>query len=267
MAAKALAGKSALITGSVSPQGLGYGILRALAAAGANVGMHGIGTSDELQHAAHTISNEFGVKVAHSNADLRKPAAIREMMGDMHEQLSGVDILVNNAGIQYVSAVHEFPEDKWDDIIAVCLSSAFHTTKAALPTMLERKWGRIINTGSMHSLVASPYKSAYNAAKHGIAGFTKTVALETAKGTGVTCNAICPGYMFTALVQNQLEDTARIRGISKEEVVEKVLLADQPSKEFVSVDDVGQFAVFLCSDAARQMTGACLSMDGGWTAR
>lgn len=246
--------------------GLGYGILTALASAGCNVGMHGIMETAQIRDQARQVGKEFGVKTACSTADLRKPAEIREMMASMDHKFGGIDILINNAGIQFVSPVQDFPEDKWDDIMAVCLSSAFHATKAALPYMLEQNWGRIINTGSMHSLVASPYKSAYNAAKHGIAGFTKTVALETAQ-SGVTCNAICPGYMLTELVEKQLETQAQLRNISRDEVVNKVLLADQPSKRFVEVNEVAAFVTFLCSDNARSVTGSMLSCDGGWTAR
>ncbi|EIE26165.1 3-hydroxybutyrate dehydrogenase [Coccomyxa subellipsoidea C-169] len=263
--AASLKGRVALITGST--QGIGLGMLQGLARAGADVVMHGLVTPEQARQKQAEIEGEYGVKCGHSAANVMKPAEIREMIQRVQQDFGRLDILVNNVGIQYVSPVHTFPEDKWDAIIAVCLSSAFHSTKAALPAMLEAKWGRIINTGSMHALVASPYKSAYNAAKHGIAGFTKTVALETAQAGNVTCNAICPGYVLTDLIRNQLEDTAKARGIPKEKVVTDVLLADQPTKRFVKVEEIAALVRHLCSDDAASITGACLSIDGGWTAR
>lgn len=196
---------------------------------------------------------------------LRKPC--RDMVAKVHQDFGMLDILLNNVGIQYVAPVHEFPDDKWDAMIAITLSSAFHTTKAALPRMIEQEWGRIINTGSMHALVASPYKSAYNAAKHGIAGLTKTVGLEMAQKGNITCNAICPGYVLTDLIRNQLENTAKARGIPKEQVINDVLLADQPTKRFVTVEEIAGLVRHLCSDDARSITGTCISIDGGWTAR
>jgi len=228
--------------------------------------MHGFGDKDALTKIQKDTASEHGVKVELSGADLRRPEQIRDMVKSVHDSFGRLDILVNNAGIQFVSPVQDFPEDKWDDIIAVCLNSAFHATKAAVPYMLDQGWGRIINTGSMHALVASPYKSAYNAAKHGIAGFTKTVALELAR-SNITCNAICPGYVFTDLVRNQLEDTARARGMPKEEVIEKVLLADQPTKQFVKPEDLAALVLHLCGPHSSSFTGACISVDGGWTAR
>ncbi|KAK9825658.1 hypothetical protein WJX81_006317 [Elliptochloris bilobata] len=260
-----LKGRVALITGST--QGIGLGMLRGLAQAGADVVMHGLAKPEELQAKVTAVEDEFGVKVGHSDANVMKPAEIREMIRSVQRDFGRLDILVNNVGIQHVAPVHEFPDDKWDAIIAVCLSSAFHTTKAALPAMLASGWGRIINTGSMHALVASPYKSAYNAAKHGIAGLTKTVALETAREEQVTCNAICPGYVLTDLVRNQLEDTSRARGIPVDKVISDVLLADQPTKRFVRVEEIAALVRHLCSDDAASITGACLSIDGGWTAR
>ncbi|KAK9807872.1 hypothetical protein WJX72_011754 [[Myrmecia] bisecta] len=259
-----LSGRVALITGS--SQGIGLGMLRGLAQAGADVVMHGLAPEQELKHKCREVEKEFGVKTAQSACNVMKPQEIRDMIKMVHNEFGRLDILVNNVGIQHVSPVHDFPEDKWDAIIAVCLSSAFHTTKAALPFMMDQQWGRIINTGSMHALVASPYKSAYNAAKHGIAGFTKTVALEMAQ-KGVTCNAICPGYVLTDLINNQLDATAKARGIPREKVITDVLLADQPTKRFVKVEEVAALVRHLCSDDAASITGACLSIDGGWTAR
>ncbi|KAF6263895.1 hypothetical protein COO60DRAFT_1282023 [Scenedesmus sp. NREL 46B-D3] len=264
MAAGMLAGKAALVTGSTS--GIGLAMARALAGAGADVALHGFGTPETIHGLQNELQNNHGIQTTYSDADLRKPPLIRDMVKQVHDKFGRIDILVNNAGIQFVSPVQDFPEDKWDDIIAVCLSSAFHTTKAALPYMLDQGWGRIVNTGSMHALVASPFKSAYNAAKHGIAGFTKTVALELAQ-KNVTCNAICPGYVLTDLVRNQLEDTARIRGMTVEQVVEKVLLADQPTKQFVKPEDLAAMVLHLCGPHSASITGACLSVDGGWTCR
>lgn len=263
-AAGMLAGKVALVTGSTS--GIGLAMARALASAGAHVGLHGFGDPSAITALREELSSTHNVRTTYSNADLRQPALIRDMVGSVAAELGRLDVLVNNAGIQFVSPVQDFPEDKWDDIIAVCLSSTFHATKAAVPHMLERGWGRIINTGSMHALVASPFKSAYNAAKHGVAGFTKTVALELAT-KNVTCNAICPGYVLTDLVRNQLEDTARVRGMTVPEVVDKVLLADQPTKAFVKPEDLAAMVLHLCGPHSGSITGACISVDGGWTAR
>lgn len=259
-----LAGKVALVTGST--QGIGLGILRALAGAGADVVMHGLIPADKARSATAALSDEFGVRVGFSGADVSKPAECAAMVQGVEAQFSRLDILANNAGIQHVAPVVDFPEDKWDAILQVCLSAPFHATKAALPGMVARGWGRVINTGSMHALVASPFKSAYNAAKHGVAGFTKTAALEMAR-TGVTVNAVCPGYVLTELIEKQIGDQARARGIPPERVVEDVLLADQPTKRFVTPAEVGALVAFLCGDAAGSITGACLSVDGGWTAR
>ncbi|MGY6644900.1 MAG: 3-hydroxybutyrate dehydrogenase [Salinarimonas sp.] len=259
-----LAGKTALVTGGTS--GIGLAIARALAAEGADVVINGLGDPQENAQIADDIAQNCKVKSYTSPADMCDPDAIAAMMAEAKEKLGTIDILVNNAGIQYVSAVEEFPIEKWDQIIAINLSSAFHTIRLAVPGMKEKGWGRIINTASAHSLVASPYKAAYVAAKHGLAGLTKTVALETAQA-GVTVNCISPGYVWTPLVENQIPDTMKARGLSKEQVIEDVLLKAQPTKQFVTVDQIGAMAVFLCSDAASQITGANLSVDGGWTAQ
>ena len=258
-----LEGKTALVTGSTS--GIGLAIARALAAEGANVALNGLGDAKANAATAAELAQTHGVKTLHSPADMSKPDEIEAMMREAHETFGGVDILVNNAGIQFVSPVEEFPVEKWNQIIAINLSSAFHTIRLALPGMKERGWGRVINLASAHSLVASPFKSAYVAAKHGIAGLTKTIALETAE-KGVTVNAISPGYVWTPLVENQIPDTMKARGLSREQVIQDVLLKAQPTKQFVTVDQLGALAVFLCSDAASQITGANISMDGGWTA-
>lgn len=207
-----------------------------------------------------------GGKAAHHGADMARPAEIRSLIAHAAERFGAPDILINNAGIQHVAAVDEFPEERWDAVLAIILSSAFHATKAALPGMKAKGWGRIINTGSMHSLVASPYKSAYNAAKHGLAGLTKTVALEVAT-QGITVNCICPGYVWTPLVENQIPATMQARGMTYDEVVSQVLLDKQPQKQFVQVEQLAALALFLCGDAASAMTGANLSVDGGWTAQ
>lgn len=259
-----LKGKTALITGSTSGIGLGYA--RALAAEGANVMINGFGDAAEIAGHVEELIQIGNAGALHSPADMSKPDEIRAMVADCTARLGAPDILINNAGIQHVSPVDSFPEDKWDAIIAIILSSAFHTTKAALPAMKQKGWGRIINTGSMHSLVASPFKSAYNAAKHGIAGFTKTIALEVARD-GITVNCICPGYVWTPLVENQIPDTMKARGLSREQVINDVLLAGQPQKQFVQVDQLASLALYLCSDSASAITGANLSMDGGWTAQ
>ena len=229
--------------------------------------MHGLLPADAARAATASLSKEFGVRVSFSGADVTCPAEISAMVARAQADHGGrLDILCNNAGIQHVAPVVDFPADKWDAILAVCLSAPFHATKAALPGMIEAGWGRVINTGSMHALVASPFKSAYNAAKHGVAGFTKTAALEVAR-TGVTVNAVCPGYVRTELIDRQIGDQAKARGIPEDRVIEDVLLADQPTKRFVRVEEVGALVRFLCSDEAGSITGACLSIDGGWTAR
>jgi 3-hydroxybutyrate dehydrogenase len=257
-----LRSKSAVVTGSTS--GIGLGIARALAREGANVLINGFGEPQDIEKERAGLEAEFGVKALYSPADMTKPDQIADMIREAEEVFGGVDILVNNAGIQFVSPIEDFPIEKWDQIIAINLSSAFHAIRAAVPGMKARKWGRIINTASAHSLVASPFKAGYVAAKHGIAGLTKTVALELATH-GVTVNCISPGYVWTPLVEKQIPDTMRARGLTREQVINDVLLEAQPTKQFVTVEQVGALAAFLCSEAASQITGANLSMDGGWT--
>ena len=252
-----LEGKVALVTGSTS--GIGLSIAKALAAEGAKLMINGFGDPAQIGREC----NELGA--IHDGADMSKPAEIERMMKRCADELGGPDIVVNNAGIQHVSPVEDFPPEKWDAIIAINLSSAFHTTRLAVPAMKQKKWGRIVNTASAHSLVASPFKSAYVAAKHGIAGFTKTVALEVAT-SGVTVNCISPGYVWTPLVEKQIPDTMKARGMTREQVVNDVLLAGQPTKRFVTPEEVAALAVFLCREEAGSITGANLSMDGGWTA-
>jgi 3-hydroxybutyrate dehydrogenase len=258
-----LKNKVALVTGSTS--GIGLAIARAFAAEGANVVINGFGDAGAIEKERAGIEADFGVKALYSGADMSKGAEIAGMVEGAARDLGGVDILVNNAGIQFVSPIEEFPVEKWDQIIAINLSATFHAIRAALPGMKARKWGRIINTASAHALVASPFKSAYVAAKHGIAGLTKTVALEAAT-FGVTCNAICPGYVWTPLVEKQIPDTMAARNMSRDQVINDVLLTAQPTKEFVTVDEIAAYAVFLASDAAKSITGAILTIDGGWTA-
>jgi 3-hydroxybutyrate dehydrogenase len=258
-----LEGKTALVTGSTS--GIGLAIARALAAEGASVMLNGFGDAAEIE-AVRADVEAGGVRALYDDADLTRPEAIERLVRRTAEALGPIDILVNNAGTQFVAPVDQFPTEKWDLIIALNLSAAFHTIRLALPAMKEKGWGRIINTASAHSLVASPNKSAYVAAKHGIAGLTKTVALEAA-AAGVTVNCISPGYVWTPLVENQIPDTMRTRGLTREQVMNDVLLAAQPTKKFVTVDQVAALALFLCRDEAGAMTGANLSMDGGWTAQ
>ncbi len=258
-----LASRNALVTGSTS--GIGLAIARALAKEGAGVMLNGFGDPAAIEADRAALAAEFGVTVLYSPADMAKPAEIAAMVAEAEETLGSVDVLVNNAGIQRVSPIEDFPLEAWDAIIAINLSSAFHTMRAAIPGMKARSWGRIINTASAHSLVASPFKSAYVAAKHGIAGLTKTAALELATH-GVTVNCISPGYVWTPLVERQIPDTMKARNMTKEQVISDVVLAAQPTKQFVTVDQVAALAVFLTSDAASQITGANLSMDGGWTA-
>ena len=252
-----LQGKVALVTGSTS--GIGLAIAKALAAEGAKLMINGFGDPAEISQEC----KELGA--IHDGADMSKPAEIERMMKSCADELGGPDILVNNAGIQHVSPVEDFPPAKWNAIIAINLSSAFHTTRLAVPAMKAKQWGRIINTASAHSLVASPFKSAYVAAKHGIAGFTKTVALEVAT-SGVTVNCISPGYVWTPLVEQQIPDTMKARNMTREQVMNDVLLAGQPTKQFVTVEQVAALALFLCREEAASITGANLSMDGGWTA-
>lgn len=259
-----LKSKAAVVTGSTS--GIGLAIARALAKEGASVVLNGFGSADDIENARAAIEREYGVKAIYSPADMSKPDEIAAMIRLAEETFGSVDILVNNAGIQFVSPIEDFPVEKWDQIIAINLSSAFHAIRAVVPGMKARGWGRIINTASAHSLVASPFKAAYVAAKHGIAGLTKTTALEVAT-YGITVNCISPGYVWTPLVEKQIPDTMKARGLSKEQVINDVLLEAQPTKQFVTVDQVAALALFLCSDAASQMTGANLSMDGGWTAK
>lgn len=255
--------RTALVTGSTSGIGLAYA--RALAAEGANVVINGFGEADAIEKERAGIEKDFKVKARYSAANMMKPDEIAAMIAEAEKEFGAIDILVNNAGIQHVAPVDEFPIEKWDQIIAINLSSAFHTTRAALPKMKAKGWGRIINTASAHAFVASPFKSAYVSAKHGIAGFTKTVALEVATH-GITVNAIAPGYVWTPLVEKQIPDTMKARGLTKEQVINDVLLLAQPTKEFVTVEQVAALAVFLCTDAAKSITGATLPMDGGWTA-
>ena len=258
-----LQGKTALVTGSTS--GIGLGIAEALARGGANIVLNGFGDRSEIERLRTRLADEHGVKAAYDGADMSRPDAIEIMMRAAIAEFGAIDILVNNAGIQHVAPVDEFPVAKWDAVLAINLSAAFHTTRLALPAMKKKGWGRVINIASAHALVASPYKAAYVAAKHGIAGFTKTVALEVAE-QGITVNAICPGYVWTPLVEKQIPDTAKARGISEEQVKRDVLLAAQPTKKFVAVDEVAELAVFLASDAAASITGTVLPIDGGWTA-
>jgi 3-hydroxybutyrate dehydrogenase len=255
--------RSAIVTGSTS--GIGLAIARALAAEGASVMLNGFGEDAAIEQARAEVEALSGARALHDAADMTKPDAIAAMVARCHAELGGPDILVNNAGIQFVSPVQDFPVEKWDAIIAINLSSVFHAMRAAVPLMRERGWGRIITTASAHSLVASPNKSAYVAAKHGVAGLTKAVALENATH-GITVNCISPGYVWTPLVESQIPDTMKARGMTREQVMNDVLLAAQPTKEFVTPEQVAAFAVFLCREEAKAITGANLSADGGWTA-
>jgi 3-hydroxybutyrate dehydrogenase len=263
VAGPALAGKVSLVTGSTS--GIGLGIARALAAAGSEIVLNGFGKPEEVADVQARIAEDFKVRVSYSPADMSKPQAIREMIETTLRSSGRIDVLVNNAGIQHVSPLQDFPIEKWDAILGINLSSAFHTTRLALPSMLQNKWGRIINIASAHGLVASPFKAAYVAAKHGIVGLTKVTALETAE-QGITCNAICPGYVYTPLVEAQIEGQAKAHGIAREQVIRDVLLAQQPNKRFATVEELGALAVFLASKAAASITGIALPVDGGWTA-
>jgi 3-hydroxybutyrate dehydrogenase len=258
-----LAGKVSLVTGSTS--GIGLGIARALAAAGSDLVVNGFGKVDEIAKTRANLASEFGVEVSFSDADMSNPDAIIEMIQRTLDTFGRLDILVNNAGIQHVAPLADFPVDKWNAILAINLSSAFHTTRLVLPSMVKNKWGRIINIASAHGLVASPYKSAYVAAKHGLVGLTKVTALETAE-QGVTCNAICPGYVYTPLVEAQIDGQAKAHGIAREQVIRDILLAQQPNKRFATVEELGALTVFLVSEAAASITGAALPIDGGWTA-
>ena len=256
-------GKTALVTGSTS--GIGLGIARTLAAQGASVILNGFGEARDIERLRSEMAETHGVEVRHDGADMSRPGDIEAMMGKALAEFGSVDLLVNNAGIQHVAPVDEFPVEKWYAILAINLSANFHTTRLALPAMRRRGFGRIVNVASAHALVASPYKSAYVTAKHGVAGFTKTVALEVAEA-GITVNAVCPGYVLTPLVEQQIPDTAKARGISTDEVIRNVLLAAQPTKKFVTVEQVAALTAFLCSDDAASITGAILPIEGGWTA-
>jgi 3-hydroxybutyrate dehydrogenase len=259
-----LKGKSALVTGSTS--GIGLGIATALAEAGANVMLNGFGEASEIERICTDLAERTGVQVLYSGADMSRPDQISAMIQDALDRLGSVDVLVNNAGVQFVSPVDDFPDAKWEQIMAINLSSNFYTTKAVLPAMKARNWGRIINIASAHGLVASPFKSAYVAAKHGVVGLTKTVALEVAE-TAITCNAICPGYVKTPLVEGQIRDQAKAHQMSDEQVVREVILASQPNKRFVEVKEIGELVLFLCSTGAASITGVALPIEGGWTAR
>lgn len=261
---KSLNGKTALITGSTSGIGLAYA--KALAGEGANVVINGFGDADAIEKERAGLETLSGARALYSGHDITKVDQIEAMMQEAADAFGGVDILINNAGMQHVAPVEEFPVDKWDLIIALNLNAAFHTTRLAIPHMKAQKWGRIIQTASAHSLVASPFKAAYVTAKHGLAGFTKTVALEVAT-FGITANCISPGYVWTPLVENQIPDTMKARGMTREQVMNDVLLAGQPTKQFVTAEQVAATALYLVSDAAAQVTGANLSIDGGWTAQ
>ena len=259
-----LANKTALITGSTS--GIGLGIAHALAAQGADIMLNGFGDAALIESLKKDLASRHGVRVLHHGADMTKPAEIEDMIRSTESQLGRLDVLVNNAGIQHVAPVEEFPVDRWDAVIAINLSSAFHTIRCALPGMKSRGFGRIINVASVHGLVASAYKSAYVAAKHGLVGFTKSVALETAS-TPITCNAICPGWVLTPLVQKQVDAKAQAKNLSNDAAKHELLIEKQPSGEFVTPEQLGALAVFLCSDAATQIRGAAWNMDGGWAAQ
>jgi 3-hydroxybutyrate dehydrogenase len=264
LSTKGLAGKSAIVTGSTS--GIGLGIAQAFAGAGMHVMLNGFGDAAEIEQTRADLEKTFGVKVAYSGADMTKPEEIAGMVAEAGKLLGKVDVLVNNAGIQHVEAVESFPVGKWDAIIAINLSAAFHAIRAVVPEMKARNWGRIINVASAHALVASPFKSAYVAAKHGVLGLTKTVALETAEH-GITVNAICPGYVLTPLVQKQIPETAKARNLTEEQVIRDVLLHAQPTRKFVTTEEIGALAVFLCTGGGASITGAALPIEGGWTAQ
>jgi 3-hydroxybutyrate dehydrogenase len=259
-----LKGKSAVVTGSTS--GIGLAIAKALASEGADVMLNGFGDAAEIERARCTMEADYGVKVHYDGADMSKGKEVAALIAHAEADYGKVDILVNNAGIQHVAPVEEFPPEKWDAILAINLTAAFHAIRAAVPGMKARQWGRIVNTASAHSLVASPFKSAYVTAKHGLVGLTRTVALELATH-GVTANCISPGYVWTPLVEKQIPDTMAARGLTKEQVINDVLLEAQPTKQFVTSEQMAALAVFLCSDAAAQLTGANIPVDGGWTAQ
>ncbi len=258
-----LAGLVALVTGSTS--GIGLGVARALAGEGADIALNGLGDESQIETTRRQLADEFGVRAIYHDADMRAPDAVADMVRDAEARFGKLDILVNNAGIQHVAPVEEFPAEKWHAILAINLSSAFFAIKAALPGMRRRGHGRIVNVASAHGLIASPFKSAYVAAKHGIVGLTKTVALETAEA-GITCNAVCPGYVWTPLVEKQIDDQAKSHGLRREQVIRDVLLAKQPNKRFATVEEIGALVAFLAGDAAASITGTALPVDGGWTA-
>ena len=257
-------GRVARVTGSTS--GIGWGIANALAAQGAAVMLHGLGEPAEVGRLRADLAKRTGVRVAVHQADLSRPEEVTRLIRDTEAALGGIDILVNNAGIQFVAPVEEFPPERWAQIQNIILNSSFHAIRATVPGMKQRGWGRIINLVSVHGLVASPFKSAYIAAKHGLIGLTKTVALELAE-TAITCNAICPGYVRTPLVEGQIDSQAKVHGLPRDRVIREVILAAQPTKRFIEVDEVAALAVFLCGEPARSITGAALPIDGGWSAR
>ena len=258
-----LKGKTALVTGSTS--GIGLGLATAFARQGCNIVLNGFGDPDAIEATRDRLARDHGVAVTYSAADMMRPEEIAAMVADAERAFGALDIVCNNAGIQHVSPIEDFPVEKWNAILAINLSSAFHVIRAALPKMKARRWGRIINTASTHALVASPFKVAYVAAKHGLAGLTKVVALETAEA-GITVNAICPGYVITPLVEKQIPDTMKARKLTEDQVKRDVILHAQPTKQFVTIEEVAALAVYLASDAAKQITGALLPIDGGWTA-
>jgi 3-hydroxybutyrate dehydrogenase len=258
-----LQGKTAIVTGSTS--GIGLGIAEAFAQSGANVVLNGFGEALQIEKTRTELAQRTNARIVYSPADMGKPKAIEGMIRQTVDMFGSVDIMVNNAGIQHVAPIEEFPDERWDAILAINLSSAFHATKLVLPGMRTRGWGRVINVASAHALVASPYKVAYVAAKHGVLGLTKVTALEAAED-GITCNAICPGYVRTPLVESQIADQAKAHCIAREKVISDVLRKNQPNKRFVEVADLAALALFLCSDGGASVTGAALPMDGGWTA-
>lgn len=259
-----LKGKSAIVTGSTS--GIGLGIARALAMRGVNIMFNGFGSSSNIDDVRTELEKCSGIATAFSSADMSSEQAIAQMIQDARTAFGQIDILVNNAGIQHVEAIETFPVSKWNAIISIDLSAAFHTIRAVAPEMKKRQWGRIVNVASAHALVASPFKCAYVAAKHGLLGLTKTVALELAEH-GITANAICPGYVLTPLVEKQIPETARARGLTEEQVIRDVLLHAQPTKTFVTTEEIGEVTTFLCSDGARSITGSAIPVEGGWTAQ
>jgi len=258
-----LQGKTAIVTGSTS--GIGLGIAEALASSGANVVLNGLGEAVQIEKIRCDIAHRTNTRVVYSPADMSKPKAIEHMVRQTADTFGSVDIMVNNAGIQHVAPIEDFPEDKWDTILAINLSSAFHATKLVLPMMRRKGWGRVINVASAHALVGSPYKAAYVAAKHGVLGLTKVTSLEAAED-GITCNAICPGYVRTPLVEQQIDDQAKAHGIARDKVISDILLKNQPNKRFIEVTELAALALFLCSDSGASVTGAALPIDGGWTA-